>query len=210
LGARNHCTRTARRGAGLPTDFSARIARNTQLTLQLETGITHVVDPWAGSYYVERLTHELMHKAWGLIEEIERLGGMAKAIETGVPKMRIEEAAARRQASIDAGRDVIVGVNAYPAAEEPEIPVLDIDNDAVRTAQVKRLEQLKRERDASAVREALEKLGAFAANRRGKSAGLRGGRGAQASNTGRDFDGSRKRVGALRGNDAHHRRRVFR
>jgi len=143
---------------GLPTDFSARIARNTQLTLQLETGITHVVDPWAGSYYVERLTHELMHKAWGLIEEIERLGGMAKAIETGVPKTRIEEAAARRQASIDAGRDVIVGVNAYPAAEEPEIPVLDIDNGAVRTAQVKRLEQLKRERDASAVHEALEKL----------------------------------------------------
>jgi methylmalonyl-CoA mutase len=99
-----------------------------------------------------------MHKAWGLIEEIERLGGMAKAIETGVPKMRIEEAAARRQAGIDAGRDVIVGVNAYPAPEEPEIPVLDIDNDAVRTAQVKRLEQLKRKRGASAVREALEKL----------------------------------------------------
>ena len=143
---------------GLPTDFSARIARNTQHYLQLETGITHVVDPWAGSYYVERLTHELMHKAWGLIEEIERLGGMAKAIETGVPKMRIEEAAARRQAGIDAGRDVIVGVNAYPAPEEPKIPVLDIDNDAVRTAQVKRLEQLKRKRDASAVRKALEKL----------------------------------------------------
>ncbi|MGD1107601.1 MAG: methylmalonyl-CoA mutase, partial [Terracidiphilus sp.] len=142
----------------LPTDFSARIARNTQLYLQLETGITHVVDPWAGSYYVERLTHELMHKAWGLIEEIERLGGMAKAIETGVPKMRIEEAAARRQAGIDSGRDVIVGMNAYPALEEPEIPVLDIDNDAVRTAQVKRLEQLKRKRDAGAVREALEKL----------------------------------------------------
>jgi methylmalonyl-CoA mutase len=142
----------------LPTDFSARIARNTQLTLQLETRITHVVDPWAGSYYVERLTNELMHKAWSLIEEIERLGGMAKAIETGVPKMRIEEAAARRQAGIDTGRDVIVGVNAYPAPAEPEIPVLDIDNDAVRTAQVKRLEQLKRKRDASAVREALEKL----------------------------------------------------
>jgi len=142
----------------LPTDFSARIARNTQLYLQLETGITRVVDPWAGSYYVERLTHELMHKAWDLIEEIERLGGMAKAIETGVPKMRIEEAAARRQAGIDAGHDVVVGVNAYPATEEPEIPVLDIDNDAVRTAQVKRLEQLKRKRDARAVREALEKL----------------------------------------------------
>jgi len=142
----------------LPTDFSARIARNTQIYLQEETGITHVVDPWAGSYYVERLTHELMHAAWELIEEIEGLGGMAKAIETGLPKMRIEEAAARRQAGIDSGRDVIVGVNAYPAPEQPEIPVLDIDNAAVREAQVKRLEQLKRDRDGSAVGEALAAL----------------------------------------------------
>ncbi|MGB0083585.1 MAG: methylmalonyl-CoA mutase [Terracidiphilus sp.] len=142
----------------LPTDFSARIARNTQIYLQEEAGITHMVDPWAGSYYVERLTHELMHSAWELIEEIERLGGMAKAIETGLPKMRIEEAAARRQAGIDAGSDVIVGVNAYAASEEPEIPVLDIDNDAVRQAQVKRLEELKRERDADAVRAALNQL----------------------------------------------------
>ena len=134
----------------LPTDFSARIARNTQIYLQKETGITHVIDPWAGSYYVERLTHELMHAAWALIEEVEELGGMAKAIETGIPKMRIEEAAARRQARIDAGLDVIVGVNAYPAAEEPQIPVLDIDNDAVRESQVKRLARLKRERDADA------------------------------------------------------------
>jgi methylmalonyl-CoA mutase len=126
--------------------------------LQEETGITHLVDPWAGSYYVERLTHELMHSAWTLIEEIEKLGGMAKAIETGLPKMRIEEAAARRQAGIDAGSDVIVGVNAYPAPEEPEIPVLAIDNDAVRQAQVERLEKLKRERDAGTVREALKKL----------------------------------------------------
>jgi len=148
----------------LPTDFSARIARNTQLYLQLETGITHVVDPWAGSYYVERLTHELMHAAWKLIEEIEGLGGMAKAIETGLPKMRIEEAAARRQAAIDSGRDMIVGVNAYPVMEDPEIPVLDIDNDAVRTAQVKRLEQLKAERDATAVRETLERLEQCAAS----------------------------------------------
>ena len=142
----------------LPTDFSARIARNTQIYLQEETGITHIVDPWAGSYYVERLTHELMHAAWALIEEIEGLGGMTKAIETGLPKMRIEEAAARRQAGIDAGSDVIVGVNAYAASEEPEIPVLAIDNDAVRQAQVKRLEELKRERDAGAVRAALTKL----------------------------------------------------
>jgi methylmalonyl-CoA mutase len=142
----------------LPTDFSARIARNTQIYLQEETGITRSVDPWAGSYYVERLTHELMHGAWALIEEVEGLGGMAKAIETGVPKMRIEEAAARRQACIDSGRDVIVGVNAYPSPEEPLIPVLDIDNAAVRESQLKRLAQLKRERDNDAVRASLEQL----------------------------------------------------
>jgi methylmalonyl-CoA mutase len=142
----------------LPTDFSARIARNTQLYLQEETDITRIVDPWAGSYYVERLTHELMHRAWALIEEIESLGGMAKAIETGVPKMRIEEAAARKQACIDSGSDVIVGVNAYPSPEEPLIPVLDIDNAAVRESQLKRLAQLKRERDPEAVRQSLERL----------------------------------------------------
>jgi methylmalonyl-CoA mutase len=142
----------------LPTDFSARIARNTQIYLQEETGITHVVDPWAGSYYVERLTHELMHKAWALIEEVESLGGMAKAIETGIPKMRIEEAAARKQARIDAGRDIIVGVNAYPPKEETEIPVLDIDNAAVRESQVARLQELRRTRDQKAVEAALESL----------------------------------------------------
>jgi len=142
----------------LPTEFSARIARNTQIYLQQETGITHAVDPWAGSYYVERLTHELAHSAWELIEEVERLGGMAKAIETGIPKMRIEEASARRQACIDSGRDVIVGVNAYPAPEEPEIPVLDIDNDAVRASQIRRLEQLRRERDPDAVQAALDRI----------------------------------------------------
>jgi methylmalonyl-CoA mutase len=142
----------------LPTDFSARIARNTQIYLQEETGITHVVDPWGGSYYVERLTHELMHSAWALIEEVERLGGMAKAIETGVPKMRIEEAAARRQARIDSGTDLIVGINAYPSPEEPLIPVLDIDNGAVRESQLRRLAQLKNERDGGAVRESLNAL----------------------------------------------------
>jgi methylmalonyl-CoA mutase len=142
----------------LPTDFSARIARNTQLYLQEETDITRIVDPWAGSYYVERLTHELMHGAWALIEEVESLGGMAKAIETGVPKMRIEEAAARKQARIDSGSDVIVGVNAYPSPEEPLIPVLDIDNAAVRESQLKRLAQLKRERDPDAVRQSLDRL----------------------------------------------------
>src|SRR5450432_637986 len=112
----------------LPTDFSARIARNTQIFLQEETGITKVVDPWAGSYYVERLTHELMHAAWTLIEEVEALGGMAKAIETGIPKMRIEEAAARRQALIDSGRETIVGVNKYRLAKEEDLAVREVDN----------------------------------------------------------------------------------
>jgi methylmalonyl-CoA mutase len=142
----------------LPTDFSARIARNTQLYLQEEPNITRIVDPWGGSYYVERLTHELMHGAWALIEEVESLGGMAKAIETGVPKMRIEEAAARKQACIDSGKDVIVGVNAFASPEEPMIPVLDIDNAAVRESQLKRLSQLKSERDPDAVRQSLERL----------------------------------------------------
>jgi methylmalonyl-CoA mutase len=142
----------------LPTDFSARIARNTQIYLQEETGITHIVDPWAGSYYVERLTHELMHGAWELIEEVEGLGGMAKAIETGVPKMRIEEAAARRQARIDSGADVIVGLNAYPSPAETLVPVLDIDNDVVRESQLSRLAQLKRERDSDAALQSLEQL----------------------------------------------------
>jgi len=152
---------------GLPTDFSARIARNTQIYLQQETGITRVVDPWAGSYYVERLTHELMHGAWALIEEVEELGGMTRAIETGVPKMRIEEAAARRQAAIDSGRDVIVGVNAYLSNEYPLIPVLDIDNAAVRELQVERLRQLKRDRNSNAVRESLARLEQCAASGNG-------------------------------------------
>ena len=142
----------------LPTDFSARIARNTQIYLQEETDITRVVDPWGGSYYVERLTHELMHAAWELIKEVEELGGMAKAIETGVPKMRIEEAAARRQARIDSGEDVIVGLNAHQSPEEPMIPVLDIDNDAVREAQVVRLAQLRRDRNNDAVKASLARI----------------------------------------------------
>jgi methylmalonyl-CoA mutase len=150
-----------------PTDFSARIARNTQHYLQAETGITHVADPWAGSYYVERLTHELMHAAWDLIKEIEGLGGMAKAIETGLPKMRIEEAAARRQAGIDSGRDAIVGVNAYASPAETEIPVRAIDNGAVRKAQMKRLKDLKRVRDTAAVRDTLERLERCAATGEG-------------------------------------------
>jgi methylmalonyl-CoA mutase len=142
----------------LPTDFSARIARNTQIYIQEETGITKAVDPWAGSYYVEKLTHELMHRAWQLIEEVEQLGGMAKAIETGLPKMRIEEAAARKQARIDSGKDIIVGVNEYQVDKEPLIPVLDIDNTAVRDSQLKRLAELKSHRNAKAVEQALDAL----------------------------------------------------
>jgi methylmalonyl-CoA mutase len=142
----------------LPTDFSARIARNTQIYLQEETGICRVVDPWAGSYYVESLTKELMEKAWRLIQEVETLGGMTKAIETGLPKMRIEEAAARRQAKIDSGKEVIVGVNKYRLEQEDPLDVLMVDNAAVRESQVRRLQQTKAARDESAVRASLEAL----------------------------------------------------
>ena len=142
----------------LPTDFSARIARNTQIYLQEETGITKVVDPWAGSYYVEALTHQLIHKAWHHIQEVEGLGGMAKAIETGIPKMRIEEAAARRQALIDSGRETIVGVNKYRLEQEKPIDVLVVDNKAVRESQLRRLAQVKATRDGKAVEAALQAL----------------------------------------------------
>ncbi|MFE4810538.1 methylmalonyl-CoA mutase [Peribacillus simplex] len=142
----------------LPTDFSARIARNTQLYLQDETGITNVLDPWGGSYYVESLTAELLEKAWEHIEEIEALGGMAKAIETGLPKMRIEEAAARRQAHIDSGKESIIGVNKYRLEKEDPIEILDIDNTAVREAQIRRLEQLRAERDKAKVEAALQAI----------------------------------------------------
>jgi methylmalonyl-CoA mutase len=142
----------------LPTDFSARIARNTQIHLLEETGVTRIVDPWGGSYYVESLTRELMHRAWRHIQEIEALGGMAKAIETGVPKMRIEEAAARRQARIDAGRETIVGLNKYQVSGEDEIEVLEVDNRAVREAQLQRLARVKAARDPRAVEEALTAL----------------------------------------------------
>ncbi|MBU2512070.1 methylmalonyl-CoA mutase [bacterium] len=142
----------------LPTDFSARIARNTQLYLQHETGICDVVDPWAGSYYLESLTHQIMHKAWEHIQEVESLGGMAKAIETGLPKMRIEEAAARRQALIDSGKEIIVGVNKYRLDKEAPIEILEVDNTAVRESQIKRLKKLKAERDESRVQAILNRL----------------------------------------------------
>lgn len=142
----------------LPTDFSARIARNTQLFLQEESGITRFIDPWAGSYYVESLTHELMHKAWAHIEECESYGGMTKAIEEGIPKMRIEEAAARRQARIDSGRESIIGVNKHRLEQEDPLDILDIDNTAVRESQIARLNKLKAERDNAAVTRSLEAI----------------------------------------------------
>ncbi|MFW6354327.1 MAG: methylmalonyl-CoA mutase, partial [Verrucomicrobiota bacterium] len=142
----------------LPTDFSARIARNTQLFLQDETGICKIIDPWGGSYYVEALTHALMHKAWAHIEEVEELGGMAKAIETGLPKMRIEEAAARRQARIDSGAETIVGMNKYRLEKEDPLEILNVDNTAVRLSQIERLKKLKSERDSAKVEACLDRL----------------------------------------------------
>ena len=142
----------------LPTDFSARIARNTQLFLQDETDITRAVDPWAGSYYVEALTNLLARRAWKLIQEVEDLGGISKAIETGLPKMRIEEAAARKQARIDSGRDVIVGINRFKSNAEDPLEILDIDNTAVRKSQIERLERLRKERNSEECRQALEAI----------------------------------------------------
>ena len=142
----------------LPTDFSARIARNTQIYLQEETNICRVVDPWAGSYYIESLTKEIAEKAWKLIQEVEELGGMAKAIETGIPKMRIEEAAARKQARIDSGNDIIVGLNKYRLEKEDPIDILDVDNTAVRLSQIERLKDLRAKRDNAKVKAALEAI----------------------------------------------------
>ena len=142
----------------LPTDFSARIARNTQLILQEETGVTHVVDPLAGSYYVEKLTHDLAEAAWKLIEEVDEMGGMTRAVESGMPKLRIEEAAAQRQAAIDRATDVIVGVNKYKLEKEDDLDILDIDNAKVRDSQVARLDRIRATRDAAACTAALAEL----------------------------------------------------
>jgi methylmalonyl-CoA mutase len=139
----------------LPTDFSARIARNTQIYIQEETSVCKSIDPWAGSYYVESLTHEIAHNAWHLIQEVEQLGGMSKAIETGIPKLRIEEAAARKQARIDSGSDTIVGINKYRLEKEDPIDILDVDNTAVREAQIKRLQWLRANRNEGDVKAAL-------------------------------------------------------
>ena len=164
----------------LPTDFSARIARNTQIYIQEETQICKEIDPWAGSYYVETLTNELVHKGWALIKEIESMGGMAKAIETGLPKMRIEEAAARTQARIDSGVQTIVGVNKYRLAKEAPIDILEVDNRAVREEQEARLKELRAERDEAAVQKALADITECVRTKKGnllalavKAAGLR-------------------------------------
>jgi methylmalonyl-CoA mutase len=151
----------------LPTDFSARIARNTQIYLQDETKICKTVDPWAGSYYVESLTNEIAHNAWKLIEEVEELGGMTKAIEAGIPKLRIEEAAARKQARIDSCQDVIVGVNKFRLEKEDPLQILDVDNDMVRKQQIERLNQIKATRDNTKVAECLVKLTDCAQNSNG-------------------------------------------
>ncbi len=139
-------------------NFSARIARNTQLYIQNETDITKAIDPWAGSYYVEKLTKEITDKAWALIQEVEELGGMAKAIETGIPKMRIEEAAARKQAKIDSGKEILVGVNAYKTTDKSDIEILEIDNTKVRISQIERLNKMKAERENEKVNLALDDL----------------------------------------------------
>jgi methylmalonyl-CoA mutase len=142
----------------LPTDFSARIARNTQIYIQEETGICRSVDPWAGSYYVEALTHELAQRAWKLIEEVEELGGMSKAVETGIPKMRIEEAAARKQARIDSSQDTILGVNKFRLDKEDPIETLDVDNTKVRLSQIERLKKLRAERNEAECQASLDAI----------------------------------------------------
>ena len=158
----------------LPTDFSARIARNTQLLIQQETGTTQIIDPWGGSYYVERLTHDLAARAWGHIQEVEAAGGMTKAIEEGLPKMRIEEAAARTQARIDSGQQAVIGVNTYQVDDEEPFEVLKVDNDAVYAAQLAKLERLREERDQSAVDSALHALRASAESGGGRDGSLEG------------------------------------
>jgi methylmalonyl-CoA mutase len=151
----------------LPTDFSARIARNTQIVLQQESGTTRMIDPWGGSFYVERLTGELARTAWGHIREVEEMGGMAKAIEAGLPKLRIEEAAAKTQARVDGGQQAVIGVNKYRPQEETLVGLLKVDNAAVRQMQIEKLQRLKRERDRKAVDEALAALTRTAAGGNG-------------------------------------------
>src|SRR5262249_7501866 len=187
----------------LPTDASARVARNTQLILQLETGIPNVIDPWGGSYFMESLTHALAAKALGIIEDVERLGGMTKDIEAGMPKLRIEETAARRRARVDRGQDVIVGVNKYRLPEEPEIDTREIDNTAVREAQVARLGRIRAARDAGKVEQSLATLQRCAETGQGNLLELAV-EAARARHGGRDLAGAREGVGSLPGRDPVH------
>ena len=181
----------------LPTDFSARIARNTQIVLQQEAGTTRIVDPWGGSYYVERLTYELARKAWGHIEEVEELGGMAKAIEAGIPKLRIEEAAAKTQARIDAGVQSVIGVNKYQPTDEAPIDVLKVDNSAVRQMQLDKLARLKAERDPAALAGGARRAHPRRRPRQRQSAGARGRRRARQGHGRRDLHRRWRRCSAV-------------
>ena len=192
----------------LPTEFSARIARNTQLILQEETGITHVVDPLAGSYYVESLTAELAEKAWALIEEVEAMGGMTKAVASGMPKLRIEESAAKRQAMIDRGEEVVVGVNKYRPTREDHIEILDVDNMKVREAQIARLERIRATRDAGQCDAALAELERRARGWQPSGGGRRGGAGT--GERGRDQHGDGKGLWPPPGRGENPRRRLWR
>ncbi len=185
----------------LPTDFSARIARNTQLFIQDETGTCRTVDPWGGSYFVERLTHDLAERAWAHIEEVEKAGGMAKAIEQGIPKLRIEEAAARTQARIDSGRQTVVGVNKYRLDEPEHVDVLKVDNRSVREQQIAKLAELKSSRDELALKRALDALTAAAGSERRQSPGARGRRGPGQGHGRRDHRGAGEGLGPARGRD---------
>ena len=174
----------------LPTDFSARIARNTQIVLQQESGTTRLVDPWGGSFYVERLTADLARKAYGHIQEVEQLGGMARAIEAGIPKLRIEEAAARTQARIDAGEQAVIGVNKYRPQDEKPIDVLKVDNSAVRQLQLDKLSRLRAERDPAQVKTALEVLTRAASGGNANLLAARDRGGPRQSHGRRDFIGA--------------------
>ena len=191
----------------LPTDFSARIARNTQLFLQQESGTTKIIDPWGGSYYVERLTAELTQKAWAHIQEVEALGGMSKAIEAGIPKLRIEEAAAKTQARIDSGKQSVIGVNKYRPTDEKPIDVLKVENASVRAQQIDKLRRLRAERNEAETQAALEALTEGAQGRR-QSAGAGHRCRARQSDGRRDFLRAGKGVRAPSRRDQEHFRRL--
>ena len=192
----------------LPTDFSARIARNTQLLLQQESGTTYTIDPWAGSYYVEKLTHDLAERAWAHIEEAEAAGGMAAAIEQGIPKMRIEEAAARTQARIDSGAQKVIGVNTFRLPVEDKLDVLRVDNDDVYRQQIAKLERLRAERDQTDVDAALEALTQQRRHRRRQPARARRRRRPPQGDGRRDLRRPREGLRPAPGRDPYDQRRV--